>query len=111
MPDDAHMHEETIPSRSWMVELTLPVPMNKEFMSLIPEQRMVIGKLMGAGRMLSYTLTADRTKLWTIILAPAEQDVQKILDSFPIIGWTRYTIHELFFHEYALGGQLRMSMN
>lgn len=111
MSEDAHMSEKTIPSRSWMVELILPVPMNKEFMSLIPDQRMTIGKLMGAGKMLSYTLTADRTKLWTVMLAPNEAELRKILDSFPIIGWTRYTIHELFFHEYALGGQLRMSLN
>lgn len=104
-------NEETIPSRSWMVEFTLPVPINQEFASLIPEQRLTIGKLMGAGKIVSYTLTADRTRLWAVILAPSEEEVRTILGTFPIIGWTRYTIHELFFHEYALGGTLRMSLN
>jgi len=111
MTDDMNANEGTTPSRSWMVELSLPVPINQEFASLIPDQRMTVGKLMGAGKILSYTLTADRTRLWTVILAPSEGDVVKILDSFPIISWTRYTVHELFFHEYALGGSLRMSMN
>jgi len=72
---------------------------------------MTIGKLMGSGTILSYTLTADRSKLWTVLLAPTEEDVRKILSTFPIISWTRYTIHELFFHEYAMGGALRMSLN
>ena len=111
MTDDMNTNEKAVPSRSWMVEMSLPVPINQEFASLIPDQRMTIGKLMGAGKILSYTLTADRTRLWTVVLAPTEEEVVKILGSFPIISWTRYTIHELFFHEYALGGALRMSMN
>ncbi len=104
-------NEQVIPSRSWMVELTLPVPINQEFASLIPEQRLTVGKLMNTGKILSYTLTADRTRLWTVILAPTEAEVEKILGTFPIISWTRYSIHELFFHEYAMGSVLRMSLN
>lgn len=103
--------EQTVPARSWMVELSLPVPMGQEFMSLIPDQRMTIGRLMSAGKVLSYTLTADRAKLWTVILAPTEEEARGILSTFPILPWTRFTIHELFFHEYALGGTLRMSLN
>ena len=111
MSDQEQQNEENISSHSWMVELSLPTPFNQEFASLIPDQRMTIGKLMSAGTILSYTLTADRTRLWTVVLAPSEAEVRKILDTFPIIRWTQYTIHELFFHEFALGGALRMSLN
>jgi muconolactone delta-isomerase len=111
MTDTPNDNEHVVPRRSWMVELDLPVPISGEFAARIPEQRMRIGKLMSAGTMLSYTLTADRKKLWTVILADSEGEVQEVLESFPIISWTQYSIHELFFHEYALGGIPRMSMN
>jgi len=111
MADEMKHNEEEIQARSWMVEMSLPVPMSQEFASLIPDQRMTIGKLMGSGKILSYTLTADRSRLWTVILAPSEAAVREILSTFPIISWTRYTVHELFFHEYAMGGALRMSLN
>ncbi len=111
MEHEMQENEQTVPARSWMAEITLPVPMHQEFASLIPNQRMTIGRLMSAGKILSYTLTADRSKLWTVILAPTEEEAREILTTFPILPWTRYTIHELFFHEYALGGTLRMSLN
>lgn len=103
--------EQNIPARSWMVELSLLRTDDPEFASRIPEQRMTVGRLMSAGTIISYTLNADRSKLWTVIIAPEEKDVERILRSFPIISWTRYTVHELFFHEYAFGGALRMSLN
>lgn len=97
--------------RAWMVELDLPYPITQEFASLIPEQRMTVGKLMSAGTILTYTLTADRRKLWTVVLAESETEVHAVLARFPIIGWTHYSVKELFFHHFAQSGLTRISMN
>jgi hypothetical protein len=108
----ADQQENTGPvKRAWMVEIDLPSPMTNEFASLIPEQRMTVGTLMSAGTILTYTLTADRRKLWTVVLAETEKEVHSVLARFPIITWTQYSIKELFFHHFAQSGLTRISMN
>jgi hypothetical protein len=43
------------------------------FLALIPRQRKYVDALMGEGKIVHYALAADRSKLWTTILAESEE--------------------------------------
>lgn len=110
--DEQNGSEFAVPlKRPWMAEIGLPNPITTEFASLIPSQRMTVGLLMSSGTILSYTLTADRTKLWVVLAGTSEAEVREALKKFPILPYCRYTIHELFFHEMAQSGIPKMSLN
>ncbi|HAV23503.1 MAG TPA: hypothetical protein DCX46_08430 [Bacteroidetes bacterium] len=95
----------------YMAELDLPVPFTQEFISLIPAQRLAIGKLMTAGAVLSISVAADRSKAWTIISAKSEEQAREIISKFPISNMIRYTLRPLFVHETVDMGLPKMSMN
>lgn len=111
MSEEQNGEEFAVQKRPWMVEIDLPVPMTVEFASLIPAQRMTVGLQMSAGTILSYTLTADRAKLWVVFAATTEAEVRDALRKFPILPYCRHQIHELFFHEMAQAGIPKMSLN
>jgi hypothetical protein len=93
-----------------MVELDLP-EITTEFAALIPAQRMAIGLLMSAGTITSYTLSADRRRLWVTFVASTEEEVRAALTKFPILPFTRWNIIAAMFSELALIGVSRVSMN
>ena len=93
-----------------MVEFDLP-ELTSEFASLIPAQRLAVGLLMSAGTITSYTLSADRHRLWVTMAASSEAGVRAALDKFPILPYTRWRIIPAMFTEMALVGISRMSMN
>jgi hypothetical protein len=96
--------------RPWVVEFDLP-EITVEFATLIPEQRMAIGLLMSSGTITSYTLSADRSRLWVTLIAPTEEQVRTILGKFPILPHTRWRITEAMFSEVTQVGIPRMSLN
>ncbi|NJL13015.1 MAG: hypothetical protein HC913_08485 [Microscillaceae bacterium] len=81
-----------------MVEIWLPDEFSDEFAARIPAQIEKVNELMLNRTISSYTLTADRSRLWTTLSAEDESGVQAILDEFPLIEWMDYEIHELMFH-------------
>ncbi|MEM6347476.1 MAG: muconolactone Delta-isomerase family protein [Bacteroidota bacterium] len=82
----------------YMVEIDLPALMTQQFMSLIPAQRTLVNELMSEGKIDSYTLSLDRSRLWVIFLAETELEVSDTLDNFPIMPYCDYEISELMFH-------------
>ena len=85
----------------FMVEVQLPYEPGIEFFSLIPAQRQKVGELLAKRKFVSYTLSADRAKIWIIANGDSEQDVQETLDQQPMSHFFTYTFHELMFHEIA----------
>lgn len=83
----------------YMVEINLPDELSNEFMELVPAQIEVINELMTKRVMMSYTLNAERSKLWTTLEADSLVEITDILRSFPIYEWIEYDIHELMFHQ------------
>jgi muconolactone delta-isomerase len=73
--------------------------LSDEFMSLVPAQIEKINELMTQRVLSSYTLNADRSRLWATLDADSEMEAIEILRSFPIYDWMEYTIHELMFHQ------------
>ena len=82
----------------FMVDIDLPVPFNNEFISLIPEQREIINKLMSERVITSYAVSIEDGKLWTTIFAASDEAVVEILSAFPIISYVDYSISKLAFH-------------
>ncbi|MEZ4776806.1 MAG: muconolactone Delta-isomerase family protein [Bacteroidia bacterium] len=95
----------------YLVDIELPETLTPEFMSLIPEQRAQVNELMNEGTILSYTLALDRSRLWVIIVARSEEEVDEVLDSMPIMEFSFATIHELMFHETNARELPRISLN
>ena len=87
--------------KSYMVEVPLPAEPPQEFFALIPSQRMKIAELMTKRKIISYTVSADRRKLWIVMVAESEQEARNILIEQPMDKYFRYTFHELMFHEMA----------
>ena len=93
-----------------MVEFDLP-ELTTEFAALIPAQRLAVGLLMSAGTITTYTLSADRSRLWVTFVASNEAEVRTALSKFPILPHTKWRISAAMFSEMALVGVSRMSMN
>ena len=84
--------------RSFMVEFELPEILTDEFMSLIPDQRYLINKMMAEGTLKSYSLALDRSRAWAILDAGSEFDVMELLAQMPLIDFMVPYVSELMFH-------------
>lgn len=82
----------------YMIEFNIVDNNSEAFFELIPAQREKINKLMSDGKMLSYTLNADRTKLWCVINASSEFEALELISEFPLINYMTPNISLLMFH-------------
>ena len=71
-------------SQFYMIEFELPEVLNPKFLSKIPQQRSKIDELMDLGKVRSYSLSEDRSRLWMVVVAETEDDVNEILDEMPL---------------------------
>lgn len=97
--------------RSFMVEFELPEILTDEFMSLIPEQRYVINKMMADGRLKSYSLALDRSVLWAVFEAGSEFEVLELIAQMPLSDFMEPYVSELMFHNSADESVLHFSLN
>lgn len=95
----------------YMVTIDLPVPFDNEFISLIPEQRQVINKLMLEKVISSYAVSVEDGKLWTTIMGESEEDVIEVIEQFPIIMHVEYSISRLAFHNVGSMALPQFSLN
>ena len=94
-----------------MINIKLPNELTEEFVRLVPEQRMQVNRLMDEGKILQYSLAADRTTLWVIIAATSEKRVMDILSTFPLIHYMNPTIIPLAFHNSVSNELPKLIMN
>ncbi|MDP1676942.1 MAG: hypothetical protein Q8L88_08750 [Bacteroidota bacterium] len=87
--------------RTFMVEVRLPFDPPQEFFTLIPSQRAMVVDLLTKRKFLSYTLAADRSKVWIVMLAESEIDARELLEKQPMDKYFGYTFTELMFHDMA----------
>jgi muconolactone delta-isomerase len=95
----------------YMVEMELPQTLDERFIALIPAQREKVNSLMSSGRISSYTLSLDRSRLWLTLTARGEADVAMVLNKLPLTSYMEYEIHELMFHQSAQLVMPPVSMN
>ena len=85
--------------KQYMVDFQVPFSMSPEFTSRIPEQRKRVNDLFVNGKLLSYTLSANKDRLWAIFLVTTESELLHLIDSFPLTIYMDYQYHELLFHQ------------
>jgi muconolactone delta-isomerase len=95
----------------FMVEINLPDQRPEDFIKLIPSHRAHINRLLARGIILSYSLSLDRKKVWSVITGRNESEVERVLQNFPIINWLNYDIHELAFNNNMIQILPKFSLN
>ena len=97
--------------QQFMVDIALPSELTEEFFTLIPKQRALVNQLFTQGKLTSYSLALDRSKLWATIAAESEEDVVYILSLLPLRKFMQVEIRQLAFHQNATHNLARISMN
>jgi len=85
----------------FLVHIKLPEIFSSEFYELIPKQRLLINELLEQRIALSYSLDMERKNLWVFFEAKDKNELQTILNRFPIIKNVKVLIHELAFYDAA----------
>ena len=68
---------------AYLFQIELP-PFTQEIVSLIPNHRGHITRLFSEGRILSYSVSLNRDKVWCVINAEDEEESMEILVAFPL---------------------------
>lgn len=84
--------------RQYMVEFDIPQPLTEDFLDIIPDQRTVIDRLFTDGKLLSYTVASDRTRVWAVMIAESESELLSYIDRLPMTPYMDYDYNELMFH-------------
>ena len=82
-----------------MATILLPENLTEEFISLIPQQRFAVNRLVDKNIILNYSLSADRSKLWIAFNAKDEDHVRRVIQRFPLFKFMKVKIDELMFVE------------
>ncbi len=94
-----------------MVIMKLPELLTEEFLTQIPEQRKKLERLLTKGLITSYSLSLDRSTLWSTVPASTENDVLNVLTSLPLTKYMNMEIIELAFNLNARISQTAISLN
>lgn len=83
----------------YMVEFTLPDFFTSEMADTIPAQREVVDKYFYNGKILSYTLASDRSKLWSVFVCQSEAELINLIEKLPMTKYFDYNYSSILFHE------------
>lgn len=82
----------------FLIDVELPSELTEEMISIIPEQRKRVDKLMDEGVISTYTLALDRSKLWIVLYATDSDEASDIVDALPLGYYFDYEVFPLAFH-------------
>ncbi len=97
--------------KEFMIEATIPTEWTKNFIGKIPEQKEMLEDLVDEGKLEFYSLALDRSKLWMLIKAEDEQEVEEILAEFPIYDEMEFEIINLMFARSSSKVMASFSLN
>ena len=75
------------------------MPFTLEMEETIPRQRLIVDRLFDQGVLITYTLAADRSKLWAVFQADTESELLSYIESLPMTKFSDYTYNEIMFHD------------
>ncbi len=81
-----------------MVEFDVPQPITEDFLNMIPEQRASLDDLFASGKLLSYTVAADRSRVWAVMIAESESELLAYIDELPMTPYMDFDYNELMFY-------------
>jgi hypothetical protein len=70
-----------------------------EMEEMVPRQRLVVDRLFDQGVLITYTLAADRSKLWAVFQSDSESELLNYIESLPLTMYSDYTYNEIMFHD------------
>jgi hypothetical protein len=83
---------------AFLFQLELP-GFSDEIAVMVPIHRAHINKLFSEGRILSYSVSAQRNMIWCVINAEEEQEAMEMVLTFPLYQYfTDVACHPLLFH-------------
>ena len=82
----------------YMVELDVPKPFPEKLMIMLPPQRDSIDSLFSSGKLLSYTVAADKSKVWAVMMAESESELLSYIDELPLTPYMDFDYCELMFY-------------
>lgn len=94
-----------------MVDFSLPHNLPSDFIDLVPAQRAVVNRFLQEGKLSSYSLSLDTSKLWAIFNANSEVEVMDMIADFPLSGFMDVEISLLTFNHTSKSEVLIFSMN
>ncbi|MFK8057955.1 MAG: hypothetical protein AB8F78_17645 [Saprospiraceae bacterium] len=81
-----------------MVTFDLPEEWPTGLINAIPAQRLIVNKLLATGVIQSYSVSADRTKVWMVLVVEDDQfAVDQVISTFPILDFVEYQWEPLLF--------------
>lgn len=83
----------------YMVEFEIPNHFTLEMIETIPDQRSKVENYFFRGKLLTYTLAIDRSKLWAIFLCHSEAELIDLIEKLPMTQYLDYKYHEIMFHQ------------
>lgn len=82
----------------YMVDFTMPEVLTERFTSYIPEQRAMVNKYFSDGKLVSYSVSLEKLKVWAVFVAESEEEVVKLIRAMPLTRYMRYDISVLTFY-------------
>lgn len=67
-------------------------------MALIPRQRYIVNTMLAEGRLKSYSLSMDRSRLWVVLVADSEFDALETISQLPLSSYMTPNLSELMFY-------------
>ena len=84
--------------KQYMVEFHISELILDDLLQMIPEQTEAIDELFSSGKLLSYSLSHDQSKLWAVFMCDTESELISYIDSLPMSAYLDYDYGELMFH-------------
>lgn len=91
-------HSRMKETYQFMVDFSLPEILSDEFIGLIPFQRAVVNRFLNEGKLSSYALSLEKSRLWAIFNARSEMDVLDMIADLPLTGFMDVEVSLLAFH-------------
>lgn len=85
--------------KRFMVEFDIPEVFTMEMTLTIADQRQKVDAYFYGGKLLSYTLSANRRKLWAVFSCPSEAELVSLVEKLPLTLYFDYQYYELLFHQ------------
>jgi muconolactone delta-isomerase len=95
----------------YMVDFKLPSILSEEFMDLVPFQRLAVNKLFEEGKIVSYALSLENSRLWGIFVANSELQVMDVLSDLPLTPFMKVEISLLTFYNDTKTQVPKFSLN
>jgi len=80
-------------------QVTIHFEMDDEFMSLVPDHRKIVDKLIDKGIMDYYSVSMETQRCWMIINATNKKEVEDYLLTTPLYKYWTIEIDELFVYD------------